>query len=189
MRSLDDDPILPRGARWADQMASGLGEKYEVIVQGLPGRTTVHDDPVEGEYRNGQRMLRGVLESHRPIDLLIICLGTNDCKHRFGLLAQDIALGVDRLTREAAALGIVNKTLIVCPPPVREMGKFADVMAGAERRTADLAHHMAAVATANGAAFFDAGQVIAVDPSDGIHWSVESHAKLGAAMAEQVRAL
>ena len=97
MRALSDDPIHPKALRWAGVMAGELGAKYDVVVEGLPGRTTVWDDPVEGEYRNGLRSLRATLESHRPIDLLILLLGTNDTKHRFGLGPQDIALGVSRL--------------------------------------------------------------------------------------------
>jgi lysophospholipase L1-like esterase len=116
MARLSDDPIFPKDQRWAGVMAAWLGAEWDVVVEGLPGRTTVHDDPIEGAYRNGLRSLQAILESHRPIDLLIICLGTNDLKQRFSLGTQDIALGVGRLLREAANLAVVDKILVICPP-------------------------------------------------------------------------
>ena len=78
MRDLTDSPILARGVRWGDQMARALGDDYEVVTEGLPGRTSVFDDPVEGEHLNGLLILPAILHSHKPIDLLIIALGTYD---------------------------------------------------------------------------------------------------------------
>ena len=183
MASLADDPIHPPGVRWPDVLSNTLGADWDVIVEGLPGRTTVHDDPIEGAYRNGLRTLRAILESHRPIDLLIICLGTNDTKQRFNLGAQDIALGVARLVNEAAALEVVGKTLVICPPPVRELGDLAEIYAGAEARCAGLSDQMARFASENGAAFLDSGELIAVHDLDGVHWSAKGHSILGQAVA------
>ncbi|MGI9389400.1 MAG: SGNH/GDSL hydrolase family protein [Boseongicola sp.] len=187
MVSLGDDPIHPQDVRWPGIMSSELGAEWDVVVEGLGGRTTVHDDPIEGAYRNGFRTLQAILESHRPINLLIICLGTNDTKQRFNLGTQDIALGVARLVKEAALLEIVSKTLVICPPPVRELGDLAEICQVAEVRCAGLAAEMARCASENGAAFLDAGEFIAVDDVDGVHWSAESHRIVGKAIAEKVR--
>jgi len=68
-----------------------LGEKeYEVIEEGLGGRTTVWDDPIE-MHKNGREYLIPCLSSHAPIDLIIIMLGSNDMKKRFSLSAYDVA--------------------------------------------------------------------------------------------------
>ncbi|MGI9395708.1 MAG: SGNH/GDSL hydrolase family protein [Boseongicola sp.] len=187
MASLGDDPIHPKDVRWPGIMAAELGPEWDVIVEGLGGRTTVHDDPIEGAYRNGLRTLQATLESHRPIDVLIICLGTNDTKQRFNLGAQDIALGVARLVNEAAKLDLVGKTLVICPPPVRELGDLAEIFQGAEARCKDLPKHLARFASENEAAFLDAGELIAVDDVDGVHWSAASHGVLGKAVAEKVQ--
>lgn len=189
MRSLADDPIHPKHIRWAGVMATELGVGWDVVVEGLPGRTTVHDDPIEGAHRNGLRTLRAIIESHRPLDLLIICLGTNDLKHRFGLGAQDVALGVARLIREAQETGYVAQVLVISPPQVRERGDLAAIFAGAEARAEGLADQMERFAGENIAAFMDAGRVIKVDPVDGVHWSADSHDALGRAVAGKVRTL
>lgn len=190
MRHLGDDSIHPKHIRWSGVMAAELGAKWDVIVEGLPGRTTVHDDPIEGAYRNGLRSLRAILESHRPIDVLVICLGTNDTKQRFHLGPQDIALGVARLIREARSLeGVVDRVVAICPPPVRERGDLAEIFAGGEARCVGLSEQMARFANENGAAYLDAGEVIRVDPLDGVHWSADSHEVMGRAVAAKVRTL
>lgn len=186
MPGLGADVIHAKGRRWADVMA-GLLPEAEVIVEGLPGRTTVHSDPVEGAHLNGLSILPAILASHRPIDLLILCLGTNDLKARFGLGAQDVALGVKRLVLAAQGSGHVGQVLCVSPPEPIAAGDFADMFAGVETRARGLGAQIARFTTENGAVAFDAGQVIAVDPLDGIHWSAESHALLGRALAEKVR--
>ena len=77
---------LARDERWAGRLARLLPD-WEVIAEGHPGRTTVHDDPVEGAHRNGLTVLPALLESHRPVDVVLVMLGTNDLKERFSVNA------------------------------------------------------------------------------------------------------
>ncbi len=186
MPSLDTDVVHPKGTRWADVLAAALPEA-EVIVEGLPGRTTVHSDPIEGEHLNGLAVLPAIIGSHRPIDVLVVCLGTNDLKARFGLAAQDVALGMKRLLLAAKASGHVVHCLAIAPPEPIAAGDFAQMFKGVEGRATGLAHEMARMAGITGAAFLDAGAHIAVDPLDGIHWSIESHATLGQAVATKIK--
>lgn len=187
MARLSDDPIHDKATRWAGVMAAALGEGWDVVVEGLPGRTTVFDDPVEGAYRNGRRSMRAILESHRPIDLLILKLGTNDTKQRFNLGPQDIALGIARLLQEARQLQIVDQMLVICPAPVKERGDLAEIFRGAPARCIGLPAQMERFARENGAAFLDAGLHIEVDELDGVHLSAASHKVLGRVVADKVR--
>lgn len=186
MRDLEDSPVLARGARWGDKLAEAFGGEYEVVIEGLPGRTTVFDDPVEGEHLNGLRILPAIIHSHKPIDLLIIALGTNDQKQKFGLGAIDIALGVTRLVREAQESGEVGAVVAICPPPLEISGELGDIFHGGPERGTDLPRLMERSVKRQGALFFDAGQHIRVDPLDGVHWSDVAHATLGAAVAKMV---
>lgn len=189
MTSLDDDGIFQKGTRWGGVLAEGLGAGFDVVVEGLGGRTSAFDDPIEGAFRNGLRVLPAILHSHKPIDLLVVALGTNDQKHRFGLMAEDVALGIARLVREALATGTVAQALVVAPPPLALAGEFKDMFRGIQDRSAGLSDKIAHHAEKEGAAFFDAGQVISVDPADGIHWSAQSHAALGRALVPVIREL
>ena len=84
----------PKMQRWPEVMARRLGPAHDVISEGLPGRTTVHDDPVEGGERSGIKVLPAILHSHKPIDLMVLMLGTNDLKPRFSVTAHE-TLGSD----------------------------------------------------------------------------------------------
>ena len=44
--------------RWPGIMARELGDGWHVIEEGLSGRTTVRDDPIEGAGKNGRTYLR-----------------------------------------------------------------------------------------------------------------------------------
>jgi lysophospholipase L1-like esterase len=75
--------------RWPGVLRQALGEGYWVVEEGLNGRTTVRDDPIEGAHKNGRTYLPACLEFHKPIDLVLIMLGTNDLKARFAASASD----------------------------------------------------------------------------------------------------
>lgn len=189
MAELGAGGIYPKGERWGDVLAKGLGPDWDVVIEGLGGRTSAFDDPIEGDFRNGLRILPAIIFSHRPIDLLIVALGTNDQKHRFGLRAEDVALGITRLVREAFATGEVADVLVIAPPPLICVGAFTEMFAGIETRSVGLADAIEAKVPEVGAAFFDAGAVIGVDPTDGIHWSGEAHQVLGQALIDVVLGL
>lgn len=172
------------GDRWPDVMAKALGPDHTVLSEGLPGRTTVHDDPVEGGMRNGLTVLPAILQSHTPIDLMILMLGTNDLKHRFSVTAFEIARSLERLVQVTRTEDVVRDILLVSPAPVQEAGILRDVFAGAEARQQRLADHIAAAATRQGIGFFDAGSVVQVSPQDGVHWAPGAHHALGAALAK-----
>lgn len=190
---------LPPDLRWPGQMAARLGPGWHVIEEGHPGRTTVHDDPVEGEHRNALRVLPALLESHRPLDAVVVMLGTNDLKARFAVTPADIALSVDRLLGLILAAGVgrgvgpggaagVPRLLVVAPPPIVETGWLGEHFTGGEAKSCALAPHLAAIAAARGAGFVDAGGLIAVSPVDGVHFDAPAHAVLGAAIARALLA-
>ena len=52
------------------------------------------------EGLSGLSAIFGCLMSHEPVDLLIIMLGTNDTKERFSCNAENIAKGLERLTKK-----------------------------------------------------------------------------------------
>jgi lysophospholipase L1-like esterase len=112
---------FPREVRWPARLQLALGEEWEVIAEGLNGRTATMDSPV-AEGRNGLPYLVPCLHSHAPIDLLVIFLGTNDVGERFGLPERDVARSVGRLVKlarsaEAGPDGEAPAILVVCPPP------------------------------------------------------------------------
>lgn len=87
-----------RYERWTGILQKMLGDEYYVIEEGHGGRTTVYEDPVEGN-KCGKNQLIPLLSSHRPLDLVIVMLGTNDLKMRFGAPVMDIAKGAGEIVK------------------------------------------------------------------------------------------
>jgi lysophospholipase L1-like esterase len=183
---------FPREARWPGVMAAALGAEYAVIEEGLNGRTTVFDDATR-DYRNGRHYLVPCLESHHPLDLVIVFLGVNDLKARFGLSAVDIADGAALLLRlirssESGAAGKAPPVLLVSPPLAGPFTDYAELFTGAAEKSRGLSAAYKRVADELGAAFFDAATLIVSSDRDGIHLEAGEHAKLGRALADHVRA-
>lgn len=65
--------------RWTGVLRRLLGEGWEVLEEGMNGRTTVFDNPMS-PGRNGSVYLLTCLETHKPLDLVILMLGTNDLR-------------------------------------------------------------------------------------------------------------
>lgn len=191
MHRLSDDGRFDHAARWPSVMAKSLAVAAEVIAEGLPGRTTVHDDPVEGAHRNGLTVLPAILESHRPLDLVILMLGTNDLKHRFSLTPWDIAASIGRLAgvvRSSATGpgGSAPQCLVICPPPIMEVGDLAQMFQGGAAKSVGLGAACAEMCARNGLRMLDGGQIVQASPIDGIHFSAQAQVTLGLAIAREV---
>ena len=106
-----DGERFPREVRWPGQLQRLLGDEWEVIAEGLNGRTATIERP-DSEGRNGLPYLLPCLHSHAPVDVVVIFLGTNDVNF----------IDDDRVARCVARLvEIVRRcdaeALVVCPPP------------------------------------------------------------------------
>jgi lysophospholipase L1-like esterase len=182
---------FPRAQRWPSVLQRELGADFEVIAEGLNGRTTVHDDPIE-PYRRGADALPPCLMSHAPLDLVILALGCNDLKKRFSLSAFDIAEGAARLIFLARAYGEAPdggapKILLVAPPPIAKLSAYAEMFEDGAEKSRLLGERYRAVAEREGAAFLDAGAVIRCSDLDGIHYEADQHELLGMSAAKAVR--
>jgi lysophospholipase L1-like esterase len=183
----------PRDVRWPGVLRAELGDGYEVIEEGLGGRTTVWDAPFT-EGRNGAEYLQPCLWSHAPLDLVIVMLGTNDLKSAYGLSAPEIASGAGRLIdlarQSLAGPGDTPpRVLLVAPVPLGEMTERSELWGFGDARqvSLELGRLYAVLAATKGTAFLDAGSVCEVSPDDGVHLDAEAHGRLGRAMATKVR--
>lgn len=180
---------LGPGERWPGVLAAQPGTDWRVIEEGLPGRTTVHSDPVEGEHLNGLAALPMLLGSHRPLDHVVIMLGTNDLKTRLSVAPADIAASLERLVGTVrhgpqapyGPDGGSPHILLVSPPHMEEVGELAQIFAGAAAKSRGLAGAIAPAAERLGCGFLDAAFV---EPgADGVHFDASQHARLGQAVA------
>ncbi len=181
-------------ARWPCVAAQALGPNWVLIEEGLPGRTaTCLTDPVMGPQMNGQLGLKIALQSHGPIDVLAIMLGTNDCKTHFGLTAEGITGHLAALLSiakdpEMQARHAGFEILLIAPPTIREEGIYVDGLMDAATKSAALPGHYARLAAHNHVHFLDASAHIRCCAEDGVHFDASAHLTLGRVVAKEIAA-
>ncbi len=177
--------------RWTGILQRLLGTDYIVVEEGQRGRTTVWDDPVENRMA-GLKYLWPCLDSHAPVDLLIIMLGTNDLKPYFAVHPRTIAESAGKLAEMALKCpfgpkGNAPKVLLIAP--IRcEYSKLVGHIFNqeSEEKSKHFSEEFRQIAEFYGCAFLDASAVAGPDPVDGIHLDAESHASLGRAIYREV---
>jgi lysophospholipase L1-like esterase len=187
-----DEKRMSADERWTGVLGNGLGNDYSVIEEGLYGRTTVWDDPVSGAYKNGLNYLIPCLDSHRPIDLCILMLGTNDLKKRFSLSATEIARGITVLVEVIKKSGTgpegsAPKILLLSPPKITKSSKFSDEFRNSYNKSQKLPNYYAKIANDYSLEFLDTSKIIVASELDGVHPDVGEHLKLGNAVLKKVK--
>ena len=183
--------------RWPGVMETALntaGRRVRVIEDCLNGRRTVWDDP----FKPGRKGIDGLaqrIESHSPLALVIVMLGSNDFQSMHPHNAWHSAQGLGALVNAIRQAPIepdmpVAPILLVAPPPPQEpRGTIAPKFVGGDRKCIGHAAACREVADTLGCHYFDAGTVAAVSQIDGVHLDADQHARLGAALAKVVDGL
>ena len=183
----------PRDKRWTGILQDILGKDYYIIEEGLGGRTTVWDDPVE-DYKNGKKYLLPCLDSHKPLDLIVLMLGTNDLKSRFSVSPFDIGVSIENLLRtiRCSDAGLDFQppdVLLICPVPIHSV-KNADLdqmIPDMERRSRALSHYYRIAAEKYHAYYMDPGETVEVNDQDGIHYTEKGHRTMAALVADEIK--
>ena len=181
--------------RWTKLLQKSLGGEFEVIEEGLSGRTTCFEDPIQEGLR-GLDYLTPCLKSHEPVDLLILMLGTNDCKERFGASAYCISLGLARLVKKARTTecwgGKTPNILVIAPVPmgegVMQSPAAASMGPGSVEKSRLLAGYYQQQCGLLGCHFLDA-EGCQCNRIDYMHLTKEGHRQLAQRLAEVVPAL
>jgi len=184
---------FPHNVRWTGVLRLLMGDGYEIIEEGLNGRTTVWDDPF-GDHKNGKTYLPPCLESHSELDLVIIMLGTNDLKAHFNLTPADVAQGLKALytivkSSGAGRQGAAPDLLIVSPPPLGKLTLLAGAYGDAPEKSLNLAMQIELITRLFGCHFMDAGEIVTSSPIDGVHWEADQHECFALAVSEKIRAI
>lgn len=183
----------PLEQRWTGILQRLLGSEYRIIEEGCGGRTTVFSDELECD-KSGRNHLGMLLRSHRPLDLVVVMLGTNDLKHRFNLLPVDVAYGAAEVCRLAERYDYgagypVPQILLVSPiliAPGISRSPFTGFTEEAADRSAQLAPLYEKQAKENGWHFLNAAAAARPSEADKLHMESEDHAALARAMAERI---
>src|SRR5262249_21767997 len=169
--------------RWPGVLQAELGSGIRIIEEALNGRTVATDSWLLPD-RNGRAMLPPLLESHAPLDLVIIMLGTNDVGPSYHRTAAEVAFGCASLVwavqkSQAGRGGGAPDILLIAPPHLGELSDFMGLFfRGGETASQGLAAAYEIVAKACGCHFLNAGQFVRASKVDGVHLDPSEHRAL-----------
>lgn len=173
----------PRSIRWTNILQKILGDEYEIISEGLPGRTFVSVNQTK-PYLTGITHLKSIIETHNPIDLMIIMLGTNDVKLMYNLTAEDIAKNLEETI--IFVQKDIKDILVICPPEIiiPENNDLNPEFVRGPEISKKLPPLYKTIAEKYGCKFLDANEHIKSSKIDGFHWDESEHAKFAEAVAK-----
>lgn len=190
---------MDENTRWTSLLQKRLGESYRVIECGLNGRTTTFDDDVIC-CTNGLSVLPYELITHKPLDLLVISLGTNDLKYTD---ARGSAKGLEKLICAAleadeklsASTKIFSngaRILVISPIPYGEGitdGTHPEKVAEKYGESLRFAEFYEPLCEKYGISFFDASKVASPSMVDSVHMDQDSHRCLADALCDVIKHL
>lgn len=177
------DDRYPRSVRWPGALQCLLGDDYEVVSEGLCGRTLVALDSAK-PHRSGITHLKAALESADPVDYVIVMLGTNDVKSTYNLSAEDVAGHLDQtvafIMSDEADLMKRPNVLVICPPAiiVPKDGRLDERMVRGVELSKKLSGAYSQVAAKYGCDFINAQDHVSSSDVDGYLLDAEAHGKL-----------
>ena len=145
----------------------------------------------KNKFRSGSDVFSMILESHRPLDLVTIMLGTNDLKLEFDLSVEEIAQGV----KELCEIVLSSEYLIDNPPKLLLISPIhigstiqpdqEEFFEQAREKSYQFAEHYQRVAEELGIHFLDAAKIVSPSEGEGVHWDADQHIKFGKVLAQK----
>ena len=199
--SLNNDTLLhkryPLNQRWPGILQNKLGNAFHIIEEGLAGRTVSFDEmDLTKSSRNGLKDLPLFLESHYPLDTIILSLGTNDVKAYFNCSVEQIAKRMELLidfiqSSNKGISGESPKILLIAPPPLIQPTHphplFPVVFPYESiQKSIILPQYYKILAEKKRVEFLEASQIIKSSLLDGIHWEASQHHILAEKISQKI---
>lgn len=181
--------------RWTSILQELLGEEFDVINQGLNGRTTAYCRK-DGLYKNGLKYLPMCIDTCKPIDYIVFVLGTNDCISTLNLSVEKICDGMSKLVDKArsyckASQEYIPEIIIVAPARIGDNyanSVFAEQLnKDSVEKSIKLASLYKKLAEEKKCLFFDGSEVLEVSDVDSEHLTKKSHKLLAKNIAKIIK--
>ena len=175
--------------RWTCVIQMMLGDKFEIIEEGLNSRTLISvDKRKDKEGRSGAEYLLPCLDTHDPIDLVIIMLGTNELKTEYYRNPKEIGEIFEEIfvkkiiSRKSVCRNTTPKLLIITPPLItKENPKFI----GGKEKSEKLNDIYEDIAIRNECEFM--GNEDWEVGEDGVHLSRDGHRILASKLSMKIK--
>lgn len=179
------------GERWTSILQEKLNvDKVRVIEEGLCGRTTVFEDAYRAN-RNGLKSIPFILESQKPIDAVILMLGTNDCKSAYQPNAYKIGRGIEQCIDALLDEISPEKILLISPIWLGEEVWKPEFDPEFDKNSVEVSRQLKntyrKIALAKGIHFGAASDYVKPSPKDQEHLDVDSHGILTDAVYSKLK--
>lgn len=174
--------------RWTGLLQNMLGSNFEIIEEGLGGRTV---DIAHGS-KNGTAYLTPCIDTHLPLDLVVIMLGTNDLKIKFDRTVDEIVGGLKEMidTVQARNVPVFLVAPIILNHKAQGWTFFGEASFDerSEDKSRQLVTGLKKLAYELGCAFVAASDIVQPG-SDGVHMDTEAHRLFAEMMAKRIKVL
>lgn len=185
--------------RWTGLLQNQLGNSFSIIEEGLGGRTTdlehySNDKP----SRNGLTYFKACIDSHMPLDVVVIMLGTNDLKTIYNRTATEVAEALKQypeyIDKYCADRNLERPKIILVSPAYMDenASKFIESMPNpgiydevSAVKSRQFAEPFKKLAEESNCIFFDAASVTTTG-DDGCHLDAQSHSNLATELSKLV---
>lgn len=177
--------------RWPSVLQSKLGDNYTVIEECLCARTIDSDDLRPGfEGRNGMAFLPTCLDSHYPLDIVILSLGLNEIKSIYDWTSEQVAEKMRQMIhlikqRKPNFHESNPRILLLSQPIVDNTGCWGELWVGSHKKSEELYSAYKNLAEKERIEFVDLS-MIAVDDKDGVHINKDGHALIAEQLYQHV---
>lgn len=187
-----------RDKRWPGILQRKLGKQYHIIEEGLAGRTTNLDELIPNKPpRNGWKDLPLFLESHYPLEIVILSLGTNDIRARFNRTPEQITQAMSQLIElvknsNKGPSGQAPEILLIAPPIIRQPEIFSasfqlEFPLEAIKNSEKLPIFYQKLSQKQEIGFLDASKIVTSSKLDGVHWEASQHQILAEAILIKIK--
>lgn len=191
---IPDGNRFDSATRFTGITQSYLGSDYEIIEEGLRGRTIAGENGFF-PHRDGLAQFDGIIGSHFPLDLVIIFLGTNDSNSSRTASPEELVSPLIKYIRGvswwAKHLGFDKPRIaLVIPPTIDEVASdkaFKNIFSGSGDKILAMQKLIKQLADDNKVLTFDASKVVTVSQVDGIHLDADNNRLLGKALAQFIK--
>jgi len=187
-----------KNKRWTGVLQHLLGDNFNIIEEGLNGRTTNINETKEHslgyyrDFRSSMDLVSVLIETNSPIDLVVVMLGTNDLKNNFNQSVNDISSNM-RLVCEA----IINNDyfnsksiILVSPTHINESSSsLLNSFIGTAEKSKSLAKPYKKIADDLDLFFVDASKSVKTNQIDGLHWDAIQHSDFANSICLKIKSI
>lgn len=161
--------------RYTGILSTLLGSEYNVVEDGVVGRTTLFEDPLRTGKCGIKDIKKSVLAANP--DIFVVALGTNDVKKVFNNSESSICSGVESIIKTVLSVKPDTEIIVMAPAPISSnaLTKSDDYDLHSLEVSKNLHKKLEKYSKEHNYKYLNIGSFASVSPEDGEHLAAESH--------------